>query len=208
LGVEANASVLTHVRESLNSEPGGNPKLTFTDFFLKAMAEALREQPGVNAFWNGDGVVPLDTIDIGCAVQAEDTLLVPVIRNADRLDLFAIAAQRAELVGKARSRTLAMSDMEGGSATLSNLGQAGVDWFQAILNPPQSVVLAVGRIAPRPVVVNNQLLPQPTVHLNLSADHRVLDGAAAAAFLIRIQQLIERPYALIMTRFAPAGAKA
>jgi pyruvate/2-oxoglutarate dehydrogenase complex dihydrolipoamide acyltransferase (E2) component len=97
-----------------------------------------------------------------------------------------------------------MSDMEGGSATLSNLGRPA--WIGFRPSNCQSVILR-GRIAPRPVVVDNQLQPQPTVHLNLSADHRVLDGAAAAAFLFRIQQLIEGPHALITTRFAPAGAR-
>ncbi|MEO8658373.1 MAG: dihydrolipoamide acetyltransferase family protein [Bryobacteraceae bacterium] len=200
LGVEANAAALTALREELNSDGTGKPKLTFTDFFLKAMAEALREQPGVNAFWNGDGVTRRDRIDIGCAVQTDDSLVVPVIRNADNLDLHAVAERRAELVQKARTRTLVVSDMEGGSATLSNLGTSGIDWFQAILNPPQSVILAVGRIAARPVVVGNQLQVQPTVHMNLSADHRVLDGAAAAAFLSRIQQLIEHPQELLAAR--------
>jgi pyruvate dehydrogenase E2 component (dihydrolipoamide acetyltransferase) len=200
LGVEANAAALTRLREELNSDGTGRPKLTFTDFFLKAMAEALREQPGVNAFWNGDGVTRRDRIDIGCAVQTDDSLVVPVIRNAENLDLYAVAERRADLVQKARMRTLAVSDMEGGSATLSNLGTSGIDWFQAILNPPQSVILAVGRIAARPVVVGNQLQVQPTVHMNLSADHRVLDGAAAAAFLSRVQQLMEHPQDLLAAR--------
>ena len=130
-------------------------------------------------------------------VAVERGLLVPVVRNAQRLGLFDLAREREALTLKARNGALGLAEMEGGSATLSNLGAFGIDSFQAILNPPQSVILATGRIAKRAVVVADQVQAQPTVTLNLSADHRAVDGVAAANFLSRIRELIENPLPLL-----------
>jgi len=196
LGVEVDVTSLVSLREELNANSTGRVRVTYTDLLLKALADALRDNPEVNSYWKTDRVVRHDAIDIGCAVQTDSGPVVPVIRKADRLDIFGIAEHRSDLVTRARSRSLTVADIEGGSATLSNLGAFGIDWFQAILNPPQSVILAAGQIATRPVVVNNQVQARETIHLHLSADHRVLDGAGAAAFLVRIQQLIVHPDAL------------
>src|SRR6202011_3217946 len=160
-------------------------KLTYTDLFLKAMAMALAEQPLVNQYWRDGELLSHDSVDIGFAAQTSEGLLVPVVRNAQRLGLFDLAHEREALTHKARSGALGLAEMEGGSATLSNLGAFGIDSFQAILNPPQSVILATGRIAKRAVVVGDQVQAQPTVALNLSADHRVLDGVTAATSLAR-----------------------
>lgn len=191
LGVEANAAELVKVRERLEGKP------TYTDFFLKALAVALAEQPHVNEHWRDGEIVRNKSVDIGFAAQTDTGLVVPVLRNADRLSFAELARERAALTGKAREGRLSLAEMEGGSATLSNLGHVGIDWFQAILNPPQSVILATGRIAKRPVVVDDRIEAQPTVALNLSADHRVLDGVAAANFLARIRELIEAPSRLL-----------
>jgi pyruvate dehydrogenase E2 component (dihydrolipoamide acetyltransferase) len=200
LGVEANAAELVKLRETLvqNVTTRFGVKLTYTDFFLKALAVALAEQPQINGHWHDGAVVRNESVDIGFAAQTDKGLLVPVIRNIDRLPLFELARQRASFTTKARDGGLSLADMEGGSATLSNLGHVGIDWFQAILNPPQSVILATGRIAKRPFVVDNQIQAQPTIALNLSADHRVVDGAAAANFLARIRELIESPSLLLV----------
>jgi pyruvate dehydrogenase E2 component (dihydrolipoamide acetyltransferase) len=173
-------------------------KLTYTDFFLKALATALSQQPDVNVTWRDSDIIRNDAIDIGLAAETDHGLLVPIIRNAERLGLFELARERNVLTTKARAGALSLGEMEGGSATLSNLGAIGVDSFQAILNPPQSVILAVGRIAKRAVVMDDRLQAQFTVMLNLSADHRVLDGAAAAKFLARIRELIEAPSLLLV----------
>ena len=207
LGVEVKAAAMVALREALNGEARSAVRITYTDFFLKALAEAMEDHPHVNGFWNGETVHRHDRIDIGCAIQTEDGLVAPVIRSVARLDLFGISEHRSELVRKARTRSLTVADMEGGSATLSNLGQSGVDWFQAILNPPQSVILAVGRVAERAVAIDHRIHSLPTVHLNLSADHRVLDGATAAAFLVRVQQLIEQPALLMMARSPDSAAR-
>jgi len=130
-------------------------------------------------------------------VQTADGLVVPVIRNADGLALFDLAGERQILAEKAKAGKLSLPEMEGGSATLSNLGNSNIDWFQAILNPPQSVILATGRIAKRAVVVNDSLEVCPTLVLSLSVDHRVLDGVAGANFLGRIKELIENPSVIL-----------
>ena len=200
LGVEANATDLVKLRETLVQSVTARfgVKLTYTDFFLKALATVLTEQPDVNGYWRENDVVRNESTSLGFAAQTNTGLVVPVIRNTDRLSLFELALQRAALTSKARDGGLSLAEMEGGSATLSNLGHIGIDSFQAILNPPQSVILATGRIAKRPVVVGDQIQAQPTVILNLSADHRVLDGVAAANFLARIRELIEAPALLLV----------
>lgn len=168
-------------------------KITYTDFFLRAMAIALREKPEVNSFWGSNQVKPLTTVDLSMATQTPHGLLTPVIRGADSLSFAELAKQRAALAGKARARKLILSEMEGGSATLSNLGGYGVDAFYPILNPPQSVILATGRIAKRPIVIEDTVEARFTVFLSLASDHRVLDGAQAAEFLDRIRGLLESP---------------
>jgi pyruvate dehydrogenase E2 component (dihydrolipoamide acetyltransferase) len=200
LGVEANAGELVKLRESSVANPTAplGVKLTYTDFFLKALTMTLMEQPNVNESWRDNKIVRNESIDIGLAAQTREGLLVPVIRNTERLSLFELARERSLLTRKALAGGLSLAEMEGGSATLSNLGSMGIDSFQAILNPPQSVILATGRIAKRPVVVEDQVQAQFTVMLNLSADHRVLDGVAAAKFLARIRELIEAPSLLLV----------
>lgn len=123
---------------------------------------------------------------------------MPVIRKTDQLSLFDLARQRDALREKAKAGKLSLQEMEGGSATLTNLGNFGIDWFQAILNPLQSAILATGRISKRAMVVNNALEVCPTLVLSLSVDHRVLDGVAGASFLGRIRELIESPPLILL----------
>jgi pyruvate dehydrogenase E2 component (dihydrolipoamide acetyltransferase) len=200
LGVEANATDLVKFRDQLRSsfQPLSGLKLTYTDLFLRALVLGLKEHPQVNAYWQKDRVQPRDSIAVGFAVQTPEGLMVPVIRKADELSLFDLACQRAALREKAKAGKLSLQEMEGGSATLSNLGNFGVDWFQAILNPPQSVILATGRICKRAIVVNDSLAVCPTLVLSLSVDHRVLDGVAGANFLGRIKELIENPFLMLL----------
>ena len=195
LGMEANATDLVKTRNDLLDafSQQSSLKLTYTDLFLRALAIGLKEHPEVNAYWGNDGVQRREGIAVSFAVQTPEGLLAPVIQEADRLSLLELARQRATLTEKARAGRLSLEEMEGGSATLTNLGTFGIDWFEAILNPPQSVILATGRIAKRPAVVNDALQICPTLVLTLSVDHRVLDGVGAAIFLVRIKELIENP---------------
>jgi pyruvate dehydrogenase E2 component (dihydrolipoamide acetyltransferase) len=200
LGREVNAGRLVQLRQELQGAAqrklGFN--ITYTDFLLRALALALREETAVNAYWQEGGVVRRGSIDIAFAAQAEQGLLVPVITGAGELDLFGIAARRKDLSERAREGKLRIEEMQGGSATLSNLGTHGVDWFQAILNPPQSVILASGGIAKRPMVIDGQLAVADTLILSLSADHRVLDGVASAKFLGAIARMLENPLELLV----------
>lgn len=200
LGVEANAADLVRFRDRLLDpcQKRAGVRLTYTDLFLRALALGLKEHPQVNAFWHKDGIQVQSSVDIGFAAQTNEGLVVPVIRKADGLDLFELARQRQLLTNKAKTGKLSLTEMEGGSATLSNLGSSGVDWFQAILNPPQSVILATGRIAKRVIVLNDRLEIHPTVVLSLSVDHRVLDGVAGANFLCGIRNLIENPSIMLL----------
>jgi len=195
LGVEANAAEMVKARAQLldTFQQQTGFKLSYTDLLLRALTLSLAEHGEVNSFWQNGGVQPRDSIDVGFAVQTPEGLLVPVVRGADRLGFFELARQRHLLTQKAGAGTLTLAEMEGGSATLTNLGNSAIDWFQAILNPPQSVILATGRIANRAVVVNEHVEVCPTVMLSLAVDHRVLDGAAGAKFLGRIKELIESP---------------
>jgi pyruvate dehydrogenase E2 component (dihydrolipoamide acetyltransferase) len=134
---------------------------------------------------------------MGLAVALDDGLVVPVIHQADRLALGEIARRRDDLVARAQAGKLRPADIQGGSFTLSNLGTYGVDAFNAIVNPPQAAILAVGRIADRVVAVGGQPVVQPTMVLTLSCDHRALDGARGAQFIGALAELVEEPLALL-----------
>jgi pyruvate dehydrogenase E2 component (dihydrolipoamide acetyltransferase) len=172
---------------------GGATSVTATDLLLKICAGALREHPQVNARWHDGAAVQEDDVNIGIAVAVEDGLVVPVVRDVDRLELEAVAGRRAELVTAAREGRLRPDDVEGGTFTISNLGMYGVDGFFAIVNPPQVAILAVGRIAERVVAVGGVPAVRPTLALGLSFDHRAVDGARGAQFLDSLARLIGNP---------------
>jgi len=199
VSAEVNAERLISLHESLKLpiEKASGLKLTFTDLLLKALGLALKETPEMNAVWEEGAINPRDTVDLGLAIATERGVVAPVVKNVDRLDLAEITRLRSELAEKARQSRLSLADLEGGVGTLSNLGMARVDHFQAIIIPGQSFVLAVGRIAKRPWVENTTLTVRPTVMLTLSVDHRVADGAAAAQFLGKVAEIVENPYRIL-----------
>ena len=171
--------------------------VTYSDLLVKLVAATLAQHPRVNVSWK-DGALERHTeINIGLAVALEDGLVVPVIARADTLGLKEIATRREDLVARAQAGKLRPADIQGGVFTISNLGMYGVDAFNAIVNPPQAAILAVGRIADRVVPVNGQPAVQPTMTLTLSCDHRALDGARGAQFLGALADLIEEPLALL-----------
>jgi pyruvate dehydrogenase E2 component (dihydrolipoamide acetyltransferase) len=206
LGVELNAERLIALHQSLKGpvEKAAGLKLSLTDLLLKALSVALVEAPGMNAVWEEGKNQERSTIDLGVAVATERGVVAPVIRNVDKLDLGGIAARRNELVGKARQGHLSLIDLEGGVGTLSNLGMYRVDHFQAIISPGQSFILAAGRIRNRPWAEDATLTVRPTLMLNLSVDHRVADGAAAAILLGELAAIIENPFRIL---WSPAGPK-
>ncbi|MBU0609310.1 MAG: 2-oxo acid dehydrogenase subunit E2 [Armatimonadetes bacterium] len=176
----------------------GNPKVTLTALMVKACAWALRQHPEVNASFQGDSVVEWDEVNVGVATAIDQGLIVPVVRGADELGLRGIAEQLAGLAGRAREGKPKFDDLQGGTFTVSNLGMFGIDRFTAILNPPQAAILAVGRVAKRVEVrEDDEIEIRPMASLALTADHRVLDGATAARFLATVQRALEHPGLLL-----------
>jgi len=199
LSAEVHADALLDLRARLLPlvERRAGVRLTITDLLVRILGTALAKYPRANAFWD-EGRIGLNRqVNVGIAVATDAGLVVPVLRQADRKPLAQIASERAQLVEKAHAGRLSLDDLSGGTFTLTNLGMFRVDAFQAILNPPQSAILAVGRIVERPAVVGGQLVVRPMAVLSLSCDHRVLDGALAAQFLGRVVELIEEPYGLL-----------
>jgi pyruvate dehydrogenase E2 component (dihydrolipoamide acetyltransferase) len=195
LAREVNCSGLVRWREGVQGR--SKSKITVTDLLVKLVAAALRLHPRVNAAWLKEEIVLNQEINIGLAVAVEDGLLVPVVPHADRLGLGEIAACRATLVEKAQSGKLTPDELSGGTFTISNLGMYGIDQFNAIVNPPQAAILAVGRIADKVVPLNGQPAVQPMMTLTLSCDHRVVDGARAAQFMQTLVGYIEDPLSVL-----------
>ncbi|MCU1575644.1 MAG: pyruvate dehydrogenase complex dihydrolipoamide acetyltransferase [Leifsonia sp.] len=173
-------------------------KISVNDFVIKAVAKALVEVPEANVIWTDDASRRFDTVDLAVAVSTEGGLLTPVLRGVERLGLAAISEQVSELADRARSGRLKQHELEGGSFAISNLGMFGVDEFSAILNPPQSGILAVAAAKQRPVVENDGVIVGTVMTVTLSADHRVVDGALAATWLAAFVRLIENPLAMLL----------
>jgi pyruvate dehydrogenase E2 component (dihydrolipoamide acetyltransferase) len=180
---EVRAEALVATRAGLAAAAGAVP---WDALFVKLFADALRERPALNAVVAGDEILVLDEVHVGFAVPLADGLVVPVVRDADARPLAEVAAAVRELGARARAGKLAPADLLGGTATVSNLGAHGVDAFTPVLNPPQSVILGVGRIAARPVVEEGRVVAGTTCMLSPTFDHRVADGAPAAELLAAV----------------------
>jgi len=193
---DVDASRLESWRAVARRRPGYDA-VSHTDLLVKICAEALRAHPRVNASWRDGAIVAGDGVNVGIAVATEDGLVVPVVHAADTLDLAAISARRREVAEAARAGRLRPEDVRNGTFTISNLGMYGVDVFQAIVNAPQAAILAVGRIAERPVALNGEVVVRPMLTLSVSFDHRVVDGARGAEFLDTLAALVEEPAGLV-----------
>ncbi len=178
----------------------GRPQpLSPNDFVVKACALALGEHPRLNATFADGKLEWHDEINVGVAVAADGALVVPVIHDADQLDLLAVAVESHRLAARVRDSTVTPAELEGGTFTVSNLGMYGVREFTAVINPPQAAILAVGEIAQRPVVRDGELAVATMMTLTLSSDHRIVYGAAAAAFLARVRALLQEPLSLLIS---------
>ncbi len=192
---EVDVSRLVTWRERASRQTGG--RITYTDLLVKLVAAALVQHPRVNVSWKDGTIVQHGAINIGLAVAIDEGLVVPVLHGADTLSLAEIAGRREDLVSRAQGGKLRPADIQGGGFTISNLGMYGVDAFNAIVNPPQAAILAVGRIADRVVAVDGQPAVRPAMVLTLSCDHRALDGARAAQFLGALAEFVEEPLTLL-----------
>lgn len=200
LTVEVDGQELVKIRKQLIPliESKIGVRLTVTDLLIKLVAKALLDNPLVNCAYTDGAVKLFRRIDIGLVTSVEGGLIVPVIRRADKMSLAEISQARTELAQRARDGKLSLGEMKGSTFTLSNMGMLGIDQFNAILQPPEAAILAVGRLADRAVVRDGQIVIRPIMTLTLSIDHRVLDGAIGARFLQSLKNYIENPVSVIV----------
>ncbi len=192
---EADMSAILELRSRFGErfEKKHGVRLGLMSFFVKAVIEGLRAFPVINARIDGQEIVYHDYYDIGVAVSTDRGLMVPVLRDADRLSLAEIERAIAELARKAREGRISVAELEGGTFTITNGGVFGSLLSTPILNPPQSAILGMHAIQKRPVVVNDQIAIRPMMYLALSYDHRLIDGREAVQFLVRVKEWLEHP---------------
>lgn len=195
--MEVRAEKIVDMREQLKNL---GHKISVNDFLIRASALALREHPAVNSGFNSvqQTLIRFKTVDICVAVALADGLITPIIRHADYKNLGEISAEVKMLAQKAKEGKLQREDYAGGSFTLSNLGMYGVSDFVGIINPPQAALLAVGAVEDRAVVSDHHVIPGKVLRMTLSGDHRVIDGAVGAQFLLTIKKYLENPTALVL----------
>jgi pyruvate dehydrogenase E2 component (dihydrolipoamide acetyltransferase) len=200
LDISADATNLLWLQEALSDQVTlkARARLSLTGLLVKIVAETLLRHPLANAQFADGKIKLLDEINVGVAVGTDQGLVVPVVKGAARKDLAAITAELAGFQEKARTLHFREDDLSGGTFTISNLGMYGVERFAAIVNPPQSAILAVGAVTRQPVALANDVVGvRPLMNLTLTVDHRVLDGLQAARFLAELKQKIEKPYSVI-----------
>ncbi len=196
LKMEVEMSKAIEARKAINEV--SSIKVSFNDMVIKAVSVALRSNPKVNSSWLGDKIRYNQHINIGVAMAVDDGLLVPVVRFADNKSLSQIATEVKAYSQKAKDKKLQPTDWEGNTFTISNLGMFGIDEFTAIINPPDSCILAVGGIKETALIRNGQVVPGNIMKLTLSCDHRVVDGATGAAFLQTLKNLLEAPVTMLV----------
>lgn len=195
LSSEINMDRAIEVRKLILESEG--KKVSFNDLVVKAVAMALRQHPVINSSWLGDKIRQNGNINVGIAVAVDEGLLVPVTRNTDQLSLTQISETVKTLAGKAKDRKLQPDEMQGNTFTVSNLGMFDIESFTAIINPPDSCIMAVGAIIQKPVVKNGQIVVGNMMKIMLSCDHRVVDGASGAKFLQTFKNYLEEPVRML-----------
>jgi pyruvate dehydrogenase E2 component (dihydrolipoamide acetyltransferase) len=192
---------LADLRQQINEYAANDPapiKVSFNDLIIKAVARALVRMPQVNVSFAEDRLMQKKSVHIGMAVALEQGLIVPVLHNVDHQGILDIARESQRLAEASRTGKLRPEDLSGGTFTVSNLGMFDVDSFTAVINPPESAILAVGSITPTPVVVDGQVVVRNRMKVTLSSDHRAIDGATAARFLQEVKRLLEEPFGLLL----------
>jgi pyruvate dehydrogenase E2 component (dihydrolipoamide acetyltransferase) len=197
LTMEINMDKAVEVRPKLN-EIAAPIKISYNDLVVKAAAAALRKHPAINSSWMGDFIRQNYSINIGVAVAVGQALFVPVIRHADMKALGQISSEIRELAGKAKDGKLQLPEMQGNTFTISNLGMFDIEEFTAIINAPDSCILAVGSIIQKPIVKNGEIVVGNMMKVTLSCDHRVVDGATGAQFLQTFKSILEDPIRLLV----------
>ena len=205
LSLDLRIDKLLELREDINAaaaiDEHGNPlyKISVNDLVIKAVALALKKVPAANSSWGDEAIKLYNNIDISVAVAAPDGLITPIIKNADQKSVIAISSEMKQLAKKARENKLTPEEFQGGGFSISNLGMYGIDSFQAIINPPQSCILAVGAGVKKPVANNCHVKVASVMNVTLSCDHRAVDGAVGAEFLQALKKNIENPIVLVIS---------
>ena len=199
LEIEVDAAPLNALRVNLNAGlTKDGVRLSVNDFILKASAAALRAVPAVNSSWDATGIKYHGSAHVSFAVAIDDGLITPVIKDTDKKTVFQISTEAKDLGKRARDKKLAPAEFTGGTFCVSNLGMMGIERFSAIINPPNSAILAVGATVKKPVVKGNEIVIGERVSLTLSCDHRVVDGALGAKFLNALKDHLENPALLLL----------
>jgi pyruvate dehydrogenase E2 component (dihydrolipoamide acetyltransferase) len=204
LSCEFKIDKLQELRAALNEvaelDAGGNPsyKISVNDLIIKATAMALKKVPQANSAWSDEAILIYNNIDISMAVAIDGGLITPIIKNADQKTIQAISVEAKQLAKKAREGKLQPEEFQGGSFSISNLGMFGIDNFAAIVNPPQSCILAVARAIEKPVVEHGQIKIAHMMNVTLSSDHRSVDGSVGAEFLKALRHYIEHPILMLI----------
>lgn len=201
LHIEVDAGPLMKMRADLNAgaDPISGVKLTVNDFVLKAVVSAAVKVPAANSAFNGDSILQFGSVGLSVAVAVDDGLVTPVVRDAQNKSLRAISESVKDLATRARAKKLKPDEYQGGTITVSNLGSYGIEFFDAIINPPQAVIVSVGAIIKKPVVgPGDTIVVGQRLAIGLSADHRVVDGAVAAQYLSELRRLLESPALLLV----------
>jgi pyruvate dehydrogenase E2 component (dihydrolipoamide acetyltransferase) len=196
LTAEYDLSKVAELRSAM-AEAGDEFKVSFNDIILKATATALSQHPEVNAHWMGDKIRRFNRVHLGMAVAIPDGLITPVIFDADQKRLRDIAKESRELAVRARDRKLKPEEYTGSTFSVSNLGMFGIDQFTAIINPPETAILAIGAVADVPAVVDGAVVVSKRLRVTMSCDHRAIDGATGARFLQTLRRLLENPLMLV-----------
>jgi len=196
LTIDVDAEELGLLRERINADLK-NFKVSLNDLLVKAVATALVRVPECNATFTEEAILVHQRVDISVAVAIPDGLVTPVVRNADRKSIVAIAREIREFAGRAKEKKLKPEEMSEGTFSISNLGMFGIDQFAAVINPPEGAILAVGKTRDVPVVKNGAVVRGKKLALTLSCDHRVVDGAVGAAFLAELRALLEHPMRIL-----------
>ncbi len=200
LTIDVDVAALVALREHMNADLAATaekgtdpPKISVNDLLVKACAIALRRVPECNAQFTPESILVHRRVDISVAVAVADGLVTPVVRDADKKNVAAIAAEIRDLAGRARAKKLRPEEMANGTFSISNLGMYGIDEFSAVINPPEGAILAVGQVRNEPVVQGDKVVPGKKMAMTLSCDHRVVDGAVGATFLKALRALLEHP---------------
>jgi pyruvate dehydrogenase E2 component (dihydrolipoamide acetyltransferase) len=195
LAIECMMDSVMEMRAQINASFGDdkNKKLSVNDFVIMATSKALKEVPEANASWSDDAILMYNNVDISVAVAIDGGLITPIIRNADQKEITAISSEMKDLAARARVNSLRPEEFQGGGFSISNLGMYGIKNFNAIINPPQGCILSVGASGKRAVVIDDKIEVRTMMDINLSCDHRVVDGAVGAMFLAAFKKYIESP---------------